>query len=860
MMAIVAKWVISASALILVVLLLRLLLGRRISAGLRYGLWAVVLARLLVPVSFLSLTVSIPQLPEWTPPDTMEEESIYILPVSSVPVEESGVRAGEAGALYDPNSFGYPRLEDEGQTITRYAERISLLELLGWLWIAGAAVMGAALAASNLHFGMRLNRVRKPLEGTNAPIPVYTAPGLPSPCLAGLLCPAVYVTMEAADNPVMLRHILAHELTHYNHRDHLWSVLRGIALAIHWWNPLVWLAVVCSRKDSELACDAGALERLGSNERTAYGETLLALVTAKAGPADLLRFSTTMTGGRRSLKERMRRIICQPKQLVSALIAVIFVMTLSSLAAFGQAKEPEAPGISKEAPDAPASRPDGAWRTAQITLSEDGVPHINYTYGDTVESMDGEPIPAPQAWAGQNESAVLAGSPEVWAKLVSPNDGWLVACYGQEDAVRADTYVYKTEDGGINWTETAAPGTNWHISDVGFLSADRLILGQRRMVGAPCFITRDGGKSWEEVKLSEDMQVLDIEILTDANVIYMDIGAYEGDPRAFSMISFDMGDTWTDGLAWYRRAVQADLDHDGLTDLLTLRKITNTGLELWHLQFTPFCMDSPTWTDEAGSVHVGWTSFFLCRLDGEDYLLQYTPWMGGGACDYRYKLFYLTPEGGEVVVRENSVEFDLIFSSDYTNRHRFDPEAIAEFMGEVNTLLGNSALLILTDENLKATFTQEGRLYDSLWWLDGQDERLSLLENLENFAQYAQDHPDGTWSSLEDLLQSLTEEDVTGLPGDDNAVLVRCLRSAERGSRFYDWGSYNDAYLGHSDILGESDVLLVNLADGVTLNLFNLNKTGHVLMILETPDGAVSAFYEAPELYSFMLDGFDGDN
>ena len=43
--------------------------------------------------------------------------------------------------------------------------------------------------------------------------------------------------------PVMVGHVLAHELTHYNHRDHLWSVLRGAALAVHWWNPLVWLAV-----------------------------------------------------------------------------------------------------------------------------------------------------------------------------------------------------------------------------------------------------------------------------------------------------------------------------------------------------------------------------------------------------------------------------------------------------------------------------------------------------------------------------------------------------------------------------------------------------------------------------------------
>lgn len=284
MTAMLSEWAVSTSALILVVLALRGLLGKCIGAGLRYGLWAVVLVRLLIPASFISLAVTVPQLPKWTPPEAMREESIYLLPVQSQPVEESDIAVGEGGALTDPNSFGYSRLEDDGKTITRYAERISPLELLGWVWLAGTLAMGTALLASNLRFWLRLRRVRWPLEGLNTPVPVFAAPGLPSPCLAGVFRPAVYVTEETAESPSMLRHVLAHELTHYNHRDHLWSVLRGIALAAHWWNPLVWLAVVCSRRDGELACDAGAIKRLGDGERAAYGETLLTLVTAKASP------------------------------------------------------------------------------------------------------------------------------------------------------------------------------------------------------------------------------------------------------------------------------------------------------------------------------------------------------------------------------------------------------------------------------------------------------------------------------------------------------------------------------------------------------------------------------------------------
>ena len=373
------EWIISSSLLILIVLFLRAVLGKRIGAGLQYGLWSVVLARLLVPVTLFSLAIM--ALPAAEPPEALRQESIYVLPVESRPAEESGVRFAEDGRIEAPDSFGYARLEDEGRTVTRYAEKISPLELLGWIWAAGAAVMAVVLIIANVRFTIRLRRVRRPLEGTSAPVPVYTAMGLPSPCLVGLFCPAVYVTEEAAANPATLRHVLAHELTHYNHRDHLWSVLRGAALAVHWWNPLVWLAVVCSRRDGELACDEGALKRLGGGERTAYGETLLALVTAKSKPADLLSFATTMTGGKRSLKERIRRIAVQPRRLASAVVAVVVILSLAAVCAFGRAEAKEAD---------PLFQPPGlCWNDSMATVIEKlGITEEQILYNEQDELSD----------------------------------------------------------------------------------------------------------------------------------------------------------------------------------------------------------------------------------------------------------------------------------------------------------------------------------------------------------------------------------------------------------------------------------------------------------------------------------------
>lgn len=530
-------WILSASGLILVVLALRALLGRHISAVMRYALWAAALLRLLLPSAWFSLGVTV-TLPGWTAPESVREESIYLLPIQSTPAEAWGDLPEPGEPLLDPNSFGYARLEDGGGTVRRYADRVSPLTLVKWTWIAGGVVLGGALLGANLRFARRLKRSRRRLEAPDAPIPVYVTGGLPSPCLFGLLRPAVYVTEEAARNPVLLRHVLAHELTHYRHWDHLWSVLRGAALAIHWWNPLVWLAVCLSRRDGELACDEGALQTLGDGERTAYGETLLALVTAKDSPRDLLSFTTTMSGEKRSLRERISRIACQPKILVSAITAAALVLTLAVLLTFGRVETQEAPALDGTAGLAAPAPTDGEgdWRSARITLDGEGIPHVRYALSDGVKDLSGNPLPPPREWADQGrETAAL--SREIRAALVSPTEGWLVAGDGRDGV-----YVYRTGDGGMNWTQTSAPALEHAIADVGFVSPDRLIVAQRCANGAPVYQTMDGGASWELINLPwTDAEVAAIYV--SGSSIQMQL--FGDGSSVWTMTSNDYGDTWT---------------------------------------------------------------------------------------------------------------------------------------------------------------------------------------------------------------------------------------------------------------------------------------------------------------------------
>lgn len=302
-------WTLASSLLILAVIVLRALLGGRISAGLRYALWAAVLVRLLVPVMLYHLPVSPPLETGWTMSEAAER--------------------GAAGLKGNTEARPVPRFSPPG------AKTPPDPGLPARIWAAGTVTLAAVLAASNIRFARRLRRTRVPLEIPDCPLPVYLAEGLPSPCLFGAVRPAVYLTSEAAADTVMLRHVLAHETAHFRRGDHVWNLLRCLALVLHWWNPLAWLAASLSRRDCELACDQGALRRLGEGERIAYGRTLLALVTQKTRPGDLLRCATTMTGGRREVFERITRIARAPERRRWAEAAVLLAAALAVVCAFG---------------------------------------------------------------------------------------------------------------------------------------------------------------------------------------------------------------------------------------------------------------------------------------------------------------------------------------------------------------------------------------------------------------------------------------------------------------------------------------------------------------------------------------------
>ena len=297
----------SSSALILALTALRQLLRQRISARLQYALWLLVLIRLLVPVSFFPSPVSVAS----SAAPAVERVEALSETVLSAPVPETAQETSEAPLPIQPPAVPA-------------APARTLGDAARGIWLCGMVLMACWFLMVNVRMALRLRKSRRPYPTKSTP-PVYVASGLPSPCLFGLFRPGIYLTEKAAEDEARARRIVVHERTHFRQGDMVWALLRSVCLAVWWFDPLVWLAAVLSRRDGELSCDEGTILALGEEERFDYGRTLLDMARVSVRPSDLLCGATTMTSGKSTLRERIERIARWRKTSAAAVVLALFL-------------------------------------------------------------------------------------------------------------------------------------------------------------------------------------------------------------------------------------------------------------------------------------------------------------------------------------------------------------------------------------------------------------------------------------------------------------------------------------------------------------------------------------------------------
>lgn len=318
---------ITAGLMILVVLLARLLL-RRAPRAWSYALWAVVLFRLLCPVSFtseLSLLGAVDAPAQFEPSGQIS--IVNYVPENIVHDPEPSVQL-PIPALNEAINPSLPQGEE--QTVADPLEApVSLLTILWAMVAAGMLLRGLVLY---LDLKMRLWRSPKLERG------VYVSKRIKTAFVAGIILPRVYLPDGLTESEREC--VLAHERCHIRRGDFLIKPLAYIALCLHWFNPLVWLAWVIAMRDMEVSCDEAALRRLGSTRRADYAQTLLNMATGRrTGFGAALAFGDDT---KRRIKEVAK--LKPAKKWISVLAGVLAVAVIAGCAA-----NPALPGVEPDA-------------------------------------------------------------------------------------------------------------------------------------------------------------------------------------------------------------------------------------------------------------------------------------------------------------------------------------------------------------------------------------------------------------------------------------------------------------------------------------------------------------------------------
>lgn len=189
----------------------------------------------------------------------------------------------------------------------------NLRTVLAVIWIGLAIAIGAYSIGSYIHLR------RKVLDAVKIP-GGWESDRIETAFVLGFIKPKIYIPTGMSRETQ--KQILAHERTHLEKGDHWIKMIGFVALAVHWFNPLVWVSYILLCKDIEMACDERVVQFMELNERKAYSSALLRCSTNKAHYA-----ACPVAFGEISVKYRIKSILNyrKPSFWISLLAVIAFV-------------------------------------------------------------------------------------------------------------------------------------------------------------------------------------------------------------------------------------------------------------------------------------------------------------------------------------------------------------------------------------------------------------------------------------------------------------------------------------------------------------------------------------------------------
>lgn len=363
------SWILESSILLVMILGIRKIFTGKIRHAGIYILWILVFLRFLIPVHVINTPFSVANIvsgvldsrsadvqtePDQVAPVSRETSVETALTPDSgtgkkTPPDASEPAAGTSAQKISPTGTSAEAAlaeqveEHTAEKSTPAREEGSMAIAVFALYALVSALVFLWFLLPNLSLAGKLKKDRV-FWGNRGRIGIYTAPHVKTPCLYGLFRPSIYLPESllctSADGAPEtdreeLEQMITHEYVHYLHKDHIWSALCMVFLSVYWYNPVLWLAVSCFKKDAELFCDETVIRMLGEERRLSYG-ALLVKMAGKGNGGEFRYALMPMSRRGKEMANRIRAIseqkhyskwIVLPLMLVAALT---FGMTCST--------------------------------------------------------------------------------------------------------------------------------------------------------------------------------------------------------------------------------------------------------------------------------------------------------------------------------------------------------------------------------------------------------------------------------------------------------------------------------------------------------------------------------------------------
>ena len=295
---------ISASWLILAVLVLRVVL-KKAPKWVMPLLWGVVALRLVCLFSIESALSLIPSA-ETIPSEIVTETREPVL--------------YEQATLDIVTNPTLPSAAEVPVGVSRQQAQVDF-NIYSVLWLAGMAALlvHALVSAGKLK--------RKLATAILLRDNIYESEFVDSPFVFGVVKPNIYLPMHMDEGTAA--YVIAHERAHLARRDHWWKVLGYLVLALHWFNPLVWVAYILFCRDIELACDEKVVRGLDGAARADYSQALLSCAAPKRAVA-----ACPLAFGEGNIKMRVKSALHYKKPafwVAAAAVLAVVIMAVCFL-------------------------------------------------------------------------------------------------------------------------------------------------------------------------------------------------------------------------------------------------------------------------------------------------------------------------------------------------------------------------------------------------------------------------------------------------------------------------------------------------------------------------------------------------